>query len=399
VRFSSIATTLLLVVALLIAATRAGAADRNLAGSAQLDYHFVPTEGASTPREAAGQYDFDGFTVEAAQKLAVDVTDHLSAQSKLCFGCHGFALDMAYFDYRVVDEFNVRAGRFSPSFGSFIVRHDVANHKFSDQPLPYDMGHMLRLRSWNLGVVPNPFPDNGVEINGTHWFGDSVQFDYAVYAVMGFKSKDPHPVDIDFALSHEEFFTDVNARPTGGGRLALTGRLGDTADLTIGASGQYGPYDPKGQLFYTLVGADLSLHVNHTNLRMEYLFRRTDMDTTGPQTFAYTTPASGRDFFLKHGAYAEFEQALSPDVDILLRVDGLYRIGNYRTSDALGMPLLSPITLSRNSSVLRYALGGSYAFEPAFRIKISVELWQFSDKDPNGRTLDVGTHLSLVGTY
>jgi hypothetical protein len=399
VRFSSSGTTLLLAVALIVAATRAGAADRNLAGSAQLDYHFVPTEGASAARGAAGQYDFDGFTIEATQKLAVDVSSHLSANAKLCFGCHGFALDMGYFDYRVVDEFNVRAGRFSPSFGSFIVRHDVANHKFSDQPLPYDMGHMLRLRSWNLGVVPNPFPDNGVEINGTHWFGDSVEVDYAIYGVMGFKSTDPHPVDINFALSHEEFFTDVNARPTGGARLAFTARLGDTADLTIGGSGQYGPYDPKGQLFYTLVGGDLTLHANHTNLRMEYLLRRTDMDTTGPQTFAYATPASGRDFFLKHGAYAELEQALLPDVDMMLRVDGLYRIGNYRTSDALGMPLETPVTLSRNSSVLRYALGGSYAFEPSFRIKISVELWQFSDKDTSGRSLDIGTHLSLVGTY
>jgi len=79
---------------------------------------------------------------------------------------------MAYFDYRVADELAFRVGRFSPSFGAFNIRHDPANHATSDKPLPYDMGRMLRMNEWNLGVLPSPFPDNGVEIDGTHWFGE-----------------------------------------------------------------------------------------------------------------------------------------------------------------------------------------------------------------------------------
>ena len=59
------------------------------------------------------------------------------------------------------------------------MRHDPANHNTSDKPLVYDMGRMLRLRQWNEGVLPAPWVDNGVEINGTHFFGKRAQFDYA----------------------------------------------------------------------------------------------------------------------------------------------------------------------------------------------------------------------------
>ena len=129
------------VAAILLRAAPAAAIERNFAGSAQLDYLFAPDETGGT----GGRSVYDGFTTEAALKLAADVSDHLSANVKVCYGCHGFELPMAYFDYRVADELVVRAGRFSPSFGAFNIRHDPANHVTSDKPLPYDMGRMLRI--------------------------------------------------------------------------------------------------------------------------------------------------------------------------------------------------------------------------------------------------------------
>ena len=45
------------------------------------------------------------------------------------------------------------------------------------------MGRMVRLREWNMGVLPAPYVDNGIEICGTHWFGLALQVDYAAYAV------------------------------------------------------------------------------------------------------------------------------------------------------------------------------------------------------------------------
>src|SRR4029077_11319634 len=190
----------------------------------------------------------DGFTLEANEKVSIDVSEHLSANVKVCFGCHGVEAVMAYADYRFADELNLRVGRFSPSFGSFNLRHDVANHKLSDKPLPYDMGRMLRMRAWNLGVLPSPFPDTGLELNGTHWVGEDVQIDYALYAVQGFRSTADHPLDIDFRQSHlfpYAYFVDNNGFPTVGARTAITLKLGDRSDITVGVSGMFGTYDAQ----------------------------------------------------------------------------------------------------------------------------------------------------------
>jgi len=213
--------------AVLLRAAPAAAIERNFAGSAQLDYLFVPDESGGT----GGRSVYDGFTTEAALKLAADVSDHLSANVKVCYGCHGFELPMAYFDYRVADELVVRAGRFSPSFGAFNIRHDPANHVTSDKPLPYDMGRMLRLSEWNLGVLPSPFPDNGVEVGGTHWFGERVQLDYAAYAISGFRAPTGSN-DLVWGLSQTRGgnMIDNNGRPGGGGRVAATFRIGEAND-------------------------------------------------------------------------------------------------------------------------------------------------------------------------
>ncbi len=374
-----------------LAASRARAADRNFAGSAQLDYHYVATHNGNL-NAGSGKYGFDGLTLEATAKVAVDVSDRLSANVKVCFGCHGFEADMAYLDYRVADELNLRVGRFSPSFGSFNLRHDVANHKLSDKPLPYDMGRMLRLRAWNMGVLPSPFPDNGIEINGAHWFGDRAQLDYAAYAVAGFRSLEKHPLDIDFRQSRTPFYIDNNGLPTVGGRVAFTYKLGELSDITIGASGMYGHYDATNDLAYAIFGGDLVLRVRRTSVRMEYLARRTQIDATG-NVLALAAPASGRDHFIKHGAYVEIEQPLTRNLDLILRVDGMLRIGNYAV-DTSGE---TPIT--QRSQVVRYTLGTYYAFEHGFRLKASGEVWQFSDADDDGKSIELGVHLAFVGTF
>ena len=193
----------------------------------------------------------------------------------MCHGCHGFELPMAYFDYRVRDELNFRIGRFSPSFGAFNVRHDPANHATSSKPLPYDMGRMLRMNEWNLGVIPSPFPDNGIEIGGTHWFGDAAQLDYAVYAVSGFKADEGSP-DIEWSHSTSQFgqLNDNNGRPAGGARWALTLKLGEANDITGGASTMYGTYDPANRVAYFIGGVDLAARLGRTQIRFEYLMRR-----------------------------------------------------------------------------------------------------------------------------
>lgn len=382
-----VAAVLVALAALAALAAPARALERNFAGSAQLDYHFVPTtkDAKAFPRA------FDGFTMEFAGKLAVDFSEKVSANMKVCYGCHGFEADMMYFDVRIADELNFRVGRFSPSFGAFNLRHDPANHRLSDKPLPYDMGRMLRMRQWNMSVLPSPFPDNGMEIDGSKFIGESLQLDYAVYGVTGFKA-DARPLDVDFKLSRSPvtYYVDNNARPTVGGRAALTYKLGESSDVTLGASGMFGTYDPENKETYLIYGADLSMRFDRTNIRVEYLARRTTFDTTDRTVFKYIVADERGDFFMKHGAYAEIEQALTPELDLIGRVDGMYRVGNVEAASEL----------SRRSSVLRYTIGTAYAIERGLRMKLSTELWDFSDRElVSGRKIDLSMHAALAGSF
>ena len=368
-------------------ASRAEAIERNFAGSAQLDYFYIPAEPSSAnPRTA-----FDGFTTEVALKVAVDVADRLSANVKACHGCHGFELPMAYFDYRVADELNFRIGRFSPSFGAFNVRHDPANHATSSKPLPYDMGRMLRMRDWNLGVIPSPFPDNGVEIGGTHWFGELLQMDYAAYAVSGFKA-DEGSLDIEWShsLSQSSLMVDNNGRPTVGGRWSFTLRLGEANDLTGGASFMYGTYDPANRMAYAIAGTDLAARLGRTQIRFEYLVRHQQFAALDPSlTFQEPVALGAVQTFDKHGAYLEVERTLNETVTLVARADGLYRTGNVATTS----------TLDRRSAIFRYTGGATVAVIPGWRIKASGELWAFSNDPPLHQSLELALHLALVGTF
>jgi hypothetical protein len=387
VRFHALAALVTALAAVLALVSPARAIERNFAGSAQLDYHFAPT----AHQAKAFPSTFDGFTMEFAGKIAVDFSDRVSANLKVCYGCHGFEADMMYFDVRVADELNFRVGRFSPSFGAFNLRHDPANHRLSDKPLPYDMGRMLRMRQWNQSVLPSPFPDNGLEVNGAKWLGSSLQVDYAAYLVTGFKAG-ANPRDIDFTLSRtpSAYYVDDNARPTFGGRLALTWKLGENSDVTFGASTMYGTYDPNNDLSYLIVGGDATLRIERTTLRAEYLGRRTEFSTDDHAVFKYVVADKGGDFSMKHGAYVEIERGLTPELDLIGRVDGMLRVGNLEAASEL----------SRRSSVLRYTLGTAYAIERGLRIKFSTELWDFSDRDgTTGRKVDLSMHTALAGSF
>ena len=284
----------------------------------------------------------------------------------------------------------MRVGRFSPSFGAFNLRHDPANHKLADKPLPYDMGRMLRMRDWNLGVLPSPFPDNGVEVDGSHWFGERLELDYAAYAVSGFKG-DQAALDLDFVQSHQGslYYVDNNNTPTGGGRLAMTAKLSSSVDLTLGASGMAGTFDPQNAHLYVIAGADAWLRSGRTNIRAEWLVRRQEFDTSTPSAFKYVVSPTRGDFFVKHGAYVEIEQPLGPGVDGIARVDGLGRVGNV----AAGSPL------SDKALLLRYTLGASFVVARGVRLKLTPELWQFDYADADGRKLEAGLHVAVAGAF
>ena len=355
---------------------------RNFAGSIQLDYMAIPTE--KTGRQIA----LDGATAEASLKMAIDFNGKISANVKMCVACHGVEIGMAYFDLRVADELNFRVGRFTPAFGEFPVRHDPANHRTSDKPLPYDMGRMLRINDYNEGVLPSPWVDNGIELNGTHFFGDHVQLDYAAYAIGGPRAG-ADPVDFDFKMSRsgESYYVDNNSRPVLGGQVVasvVTSKL----TWSAGVSMMRGTYDPEHKLRFSIIGAHMVLRAKDVFLRFEYLTRRTKMSLGDDpmERFKYGPGANGEfdPYVVKDGGYAELEVPITSRFTVLAREDALRRRGNVVQNSAL----------RSDSVILRHTAGLAVVLWSALRLKVSYEYYDFSDFE-NESVI----HLGIVGPF
>lgn len=353
---------------------------RNFAGSVQLDY-------LALTRRSTTEKVFAGPTVELSLKLAMDLGDHVTASVKVCYACHGFEVGMAYFDLRAADELNVRVGRFTPAFGSFPLRHDPANHVTSDKPLAYDMGRMVRFRDWNEGVLPAPWVDNGVEVNGAHFFGRA-QLDYAAYAIAGPKG-DANAFDFDFTQSRsgERYYVDNNGEPTLGARIALTLDLAARRILTIGASAMAGHYDPAAKLGFAIAGADATLQLGDTFVRVEGLARWTRFalgDEAGTR-FKYGPGPDGRfaEYAYKDGFDVELEHPIGR-FTMIARWDGLRRSGN----------VLATSALTNRSTVLRYTGGVGVRLVSTLRLKASVERYVFSDFVD-----ETALHLGIAGPF
>lgn len=351
------------------------------AGSAQLDYLAVPTN--SVPRSTT----FDGFTTELSLKVAVDVDEALSTEVKLCYSCHGIEAGLAVADYLISDELSVRVGRFTPRFGDFPVRHDPANHRTSDKPLPYDMGRMLRLREWNMSVLPAPYVDNGVELVGNHELSEAVTVEWAAYLIGGLRgSQDATDVDFIQSRSPDWYYVDNNSLPSAGARAALLLR-GDRQSLKLGLSGLYGSYDPAGDLPYLLLGADLVLRVRSFTLRAEYLLRRQHMALGNSPALRFVYGPGGDGKFdpvaIKDGFYVEASQPLGP-WELVGRFDGMTRVGNVTTTSLL----------DDRSWVLRTTAALTHQIRRRLLWKVSGEYYMFSDFPS-----EFAAHTGFVATF
>jgi hypothetical protein len=377
-RYGLLVMTSALALAIVSGYAEADRGERNFAGSIQLDYLAVPT--SANPR----QLTLDAATFEASMKVTMDFSNKVSGAVKICIACHGFEAGMAFFDLRVADELNFRVGRLSPSFGSFPLRHDPANHRTSDKPLPYDMGRMLRFREWNEGVLPAPWVDNGLEINGTHFF-DHGQIDFAAYLVSGPKGgSDGADFDFTQSRSADRYYVDNNSEPSGGARIGMT-FSGEHTSIAIGGSAMGGHYDPDRQLSFLIAGADVVLQSGALVLRGEYLFRRTEMaiGATPETRFKYGPNAAGKyaNYFVKDGFYVETEIPVG-SVDLLARWDGLRRRGN----------VLAQSLLRSDSALYRYTVGAAMRLPSGVRLKVSVEAYDFSDFSD-----ELAMHLGISG--
>jgi hypothetical protein len=170
--------------------------------------------------------------------------------------------------------------------------------------------------------------------------------------------------------------------------------------MTLGTSGMAGTYDPENKLSYVIAGADLSIRVVRTTLRMEYLARRQQFSTNNPDLFKYALAPVDGDFFVKHGGFVEIEQPMTTALDLVARVDGMLRIGNVSDAGPGGGNAASVTNpLPYRASVLRETLALAYAVGRNFRFKGSVELWDFNYPDSAGRETELSFHLGTVGSF
>ena len=353
-------STLRVVVALAACATAASAArahtNVNAAGSAYVDYWYVPRSIGTTALQSV--------TPEGSLKIAVDVHDELSFSAKTCFGCHGIEMEHLQVEYTPRSWFNVQAGRIALPFGEFSNRVDPFSHKTASAPLIFDMGRMALYgrNDMNLGVVPAPFVDTGVLVFGQAWIGERLQVWYGAYGVAGLRGSN----DFDFVSQRTAYYSDNNRTPAGGGRIALTWSQANSGgvlgDVSVGGSFTAGRYDVGGALGYAAWGVDANTRVGPVVIRGEYATRRTDLDPTAPG-YAYQPVDS---WFRKSGWYAELEHPLGSHLAAVYRADALRREG---------APLPGS-DLSPDAKMTRYSAGLMVTPTNAFFVKLGYEYWQ-----------------------
>lgn len=358
-----------LLLLLTLVAVPALAFDATFSGSAAVDYRYISGNNPQTNPSPLG---INGLTFEVAQKIVAEVGRGVSFSVKACAGCHGLEIDQGYGEVRLKPFFNVRAGRLNVQFGEFTQRHDPANFVTPSKPLPYAMGDMLQygMQGFNLGIVPAPWVDNGVEVFGSLPVSNSINLDYSVYAIKGLVGDN----DLDFARSRS--YLDVNRTPGFGGRVVLTGD-----DWSFGGSFSAGTYDPKDKLWYTMAGVELYLRFGPVVIRAEGLGRRTDLDPTAP--YAYQVRDT---FMLKAGWYVQADWAITDWVTVVLRSDGLHR---------WGLPLPGS-DLSPSAGVLRQTAAVLFRVQDHLAIKADYELWTFSGVSYEMRHLG---RIGLVAGY
>ena len=340
----------MILLALLLGAT-AHATDVTLAGSIALDYRQF----FGAPSKTPSLLGIDSIGLEVAQKAIVDVSHGVSVSVKVCAGCHGLEVDQAYAEVHLAEAANLRVGRINVPLGEFNARHDPTNYTPPSKPLPYAMGDMLHYgpEGFNLGIIPTPYSDNGIELFGSLPLGEAAQLDYTLYAVKGLAGTN----DFDFAASRR--FQDNNHTPGVGGRL-----VGTAGSFALGASIAAGAYDPSDKQRYLIVGLETYARVGKVVLRGEALARQTELDPAAAgYSFKLIDP-----WFTKLGWYAQADLEATEWLTLLYRIDGLHR---------LGVPLPQSELDSSNARILRHTVGGLVRFKGGLMMKAGYEYWTF----------------------
>ncbi len=422
---------------------KAAAVEYNFAGSVSLNYKTLVNELADpntgkTPVQTERSLLLSGFNLNASVKAVVDVTRYLSASVKMCYGCHGLEAASFFVELTPHPAFNIRAGRIMPAFGDFYLRHDPTVHKTADNPLPYDMGHMIHTPEWGMSVLPIPYVDTGAEIFGTLRPNEWISIAYSAHVVNGWKGPQQtnnSPPNHDFSFRRMRFVTatdylvDNNRWPAVGGRMALTfARSTDmprlVPDITLGGSAMYGTYDDYDRLSYLIYGVDFYMRIWRINVRGELIRRQQEVDPrlldfngSAPHTNGLLNVKEDAPQTTKDGFYVESDFPLGSYLEGVVRFDGMRRSGprEARTNpDEAALPPeqrkyvpAAAAALDFDDWIMRYTFGLNVIPITGAKIKLSYEYWTFKDvqNDPY-RTRYVPQfhdeheiHIALVASF
>lgn len=302
----------------------------------------------------AGELGMNTFTLEAAQKISYDLSDHAAVNVKTCVSCHGFEVGQAYAEVFVHDMMNFEIGRFMVPFGEFNSRHDPSNFKTASKPLPYMMGHMVRPLAHNYSILMTPYVDNGINMFGSYWPNGDIQLAYSLYLVNGLKGTN------DFNWIQSADYRDNNPFPVGGARVVIA-----PYDLfTLGGSFMAGEYNNDSDLAFWIAGGQLTTRIKSVNFAGEYLYRKTEVRRPGP------AGALIRDDYNKSGFYGQIDFPAQKYVEFVGRVDGMLRKGA-----VVGQ------ALDDRMGILRFTTGVNVTPETNLVLKANYEFWHFTDFD------------------
>ena len=255
-------------------------------------------------------------------------------------------LEYAQIDYLVSDYLTLIVGRFTLPIGVVREKLDAGwINKLPIQPLP---------EADATAIIPEN--DIGVQARGGLPLSDALRLTYAVYVVNGPGEDDA--TNLVFGIG-----TDVNHRPSEGGRLALFYPRQAHQDIEVGVSGQTGPWSKDGERNWSVVAVDAALHLNEsTEFRGEYMQTRQDTDTEG---------TLDRDGWWAQAAYKL--AGLDLDLPLINNFEAVFRYSGLQLPDG---------------HASQYTPGLNYYVNNTFIVKVACAFGRGDAMDADGNSLD-----------
>ncbi len=224
----------------------------HLGGYTELEYHSFEDGILGIP---------EGFRMHRTNLfLFADILDKVRFGSELEFETEfegnpssdiGVAVEMAFIDWVLFEEFKVRGGALLVPLGRINVNHDGPIRELTERPLV------------STFVIPTTLTEAGVGAHGRIAATESLSFGYELYAVNGFNllgengelAVDPVEKEQLLREGRTSLGGDINSG------LASTGRLSAQVfkHLEIGGSWHVGTYDEKGDNVLAIIAGDAAL--------------------------------------------------------------------------------------------------------------------------------------------